>query len=693
LGDLGPARTRIRVFANLDSMKGRSDLRLGISDISPAVSCRAFSARAVVDEWVPITATVFGEGHDLVAATVLWTGPTTAAGKSSRQLVRMQPEGDEPDRWMCIVSPDAEGLWTFVVEGWRDPWATWLHAMHAKLGAGQGAAELANDIEAGARLLDRAANGAARVHRTSLRDTASQLRDETLNITTRVAAALSAEVDVLLQASSVREMVTRSPRHEIWVDRRRALYGSWYEFFPRSEGGVSASGAPTHGTFADAAKHLPAIAGMSFDVVYLPPIHPIGEVNRKGPNNTLDPGADEVGSPWAIGSKDGGHDAIHSALGTEQDFADFVSRTRELGMEVALDLALQCAPDHPWVSEHPEWFTAKPDGTIAYAENPPKKYQDIYSLNFDNDPAGLYAEVLRITKLWVDRGVRIFRVDNPHTKPLNFWHWLIWEIKRTDPDVLFLAEAFTRPAMMHALARVGFTQSYTYFTWRTGKTELEDYGRELAAAADYMRPNFFVNTPDILHESLQLGGPDMFRIRAVLASMLAPSWGVYSGYELFEHRPVRPGGEEYLDSEKYQLRPRDYAAAEAAGGSLAPYLTRLNEIRRAHPALQQLRTVHFHHIDNGNLLCFSKSDPASGDTVLVVCSLDSYGAQIGTTALNMPVLGLDWADRFDAVDELTGAVFDWGQYNYVELGPHREMAHILRIVRSQQRSTFPLSGP
>ncbi|MGI8625069.1 MAG: alpha-1,4-glucan--maltose-1-phosphate maltosyltransferase [Geodermatophilaceae bacterium] len=660
-------------------MKPNPALRLGVAEISPSVSCRAFPARAVVGEWIPITATVFGEGHDLVAATVVWTAPNATATKPSKQAVRMRPNGAEPDRWVCLLSPDREGLWSFVVEGWRDPWATWLHAVHVKLDAGQDADELANELEDGARILDRAGNAASGDARTRLQETARRLRDEASDLTTRVDSALSKAVDTVLQANPVREMVTRSPRHEIWVDRQRALYGSWYELFPRSEGGADASGQPVHGTFADAAMRLPAIAKMAFDVVYLPPIHPIGVVNRKGPNNTLDPGPDDVGSPWAIGSKDGGHDAIHGALGTEQDFADFVARTQKLGMEVALDLALQCAPDHPWVTEHPEWFTVKPDGTIAYAENPPKRYQDIYPLNFDNDPAGLYAEVLRVTKLWVDRGVRIFRVDNPHTKPLNFWHWLIWEIKKTDPDVLFLAEAFTRPAMMHALAKLGFTQSYTYFTWRTGKTELEEYGRELAAAAYYMRPNFFVNTPDILHESLQVGGPQMFKIRAVLASMMAPSWGVYSGYELFEHRPVRPGSEEYLDSEKYQLRLRDYAAAETAGRSLAPFLRRLNEIRRAHPALQQLRDLHFHHIQNGNLLCFSKSDPASGDVVLVVCSLTPNDAQIATTALDMPVLGLDWAARFRAVDELTGAVFDWGQYNYVELGPHREVAHILRV--------------
>jgi len=404
-------------------------------------------------------------------------------------------------------------------------------------------------------------------------------------------------------------------------------------------------------------------------------------MNRKGPNNTLVAGPHDVGSPWAIGSVEGGHDAIHPDLGTVDDFVDFVRTTRELGMEVALDFALQCAPDHPWVTEHPEWFTIRPDRTVAYAENPPKKYQDIYPLNFDNDPKGLYTEALRVLRVWIERGVRIFRVDNPHTKPLNFWHWLIWEVKKTDPDVLFLAEAFTKPAMMHTLAQIGFSQSYTYFTWRTAKWELEEYGRELVGAADYMRPNFFVNTPDILHESLQYGGPAMFRIRAVLAAMMSPNWGVYSGYELFEHAAVREGSEEYLNSEKYQLRPRDYDAALRDGRSLAPYLGRLNALRSAHPALQQLRNLHFHHVDNDAIMALSKRDEATGDTVLVVVTLDPHGPQEGTTSLDMPALGFDWHDRYGVDDELSGAHYDWGQFNYVRLDPQVEPAHVFRVQR------------
>jgi starch synthase (maltosyl-transferring) len=423
---------------------------------------------------------------------------------------------------------------------------------------------------------------------------------------------------------------------------------------------------------------------MGFDVVYLPPVHPIGQLNRKGGNNTLTAGEDDPGSPWAIGSAEGGHDAIHPDLGTMSDFDAFVSRTRELGMEVALDLALQTAPDHPWVTEHPEWFTTKADGTIAYAENPPKKYQDIYPLNFDNDPAGIYAEVLRVVRQWMDHGVRIFRVDNPHTKPLPFWERLLAEVARTDPDVIFLAEAFTRPAMMRALATIGFHQSYTYFTWRNSREEITEYLQELSGPASaYMRPNFFVNTPDILSEYLAHAGLGAFRVRAVLASMLAPSWGVYAGFELGENVPLLPGSEEYLDSEKYAYRPRDWDRARQLGLGLAPLLARLNAIRRAHPALHQLRNLRFHYPNNPQILCFSKSwvAPAGGggDTVIVVVNLNPDQPQEAVIWLDGPALGADVAAGFRVTDELTGEQYQWGQENYVRLDPAAAPAHIFSV--------------
>ncbi len=645
------------------------------------VSCGRYPARAVVGEHLPIAATVFREGHDAISANVAWRGPDGEAGP----FIRMVPGVPGTDRWHATVVPTAEGAWTYAVEAWGDPVATWRHRVEVKIDAGQGPEDLANDLEDGARLLQRAMRNVSPEGRAVLEAAAEALRDTGRDLAHRVGPALAADATALLRDNPVRELLTRSPRYTVWVDRKQALYSSWYELFPRSEGAENQpDGTPArHGTFKDAARRLPQIAEMGFDVVYLPPIHPIGRVNRKGRNNTLMPGPHDVGSPWAIGSEEGGHDAIHPQLGTFEDFDDFVNRTRELGMEVALDFALQAAPDHPWVASHPEWFTTRPDGSIAYAENPPKKYQDIYPLNFDNDPKGLYAEALRIIRLWVSHGVKIFRVDNPHTKPLNFWHWLIWEVKKTDPDVLFLAEAFTRPAMMHGLAQVGFTQSYTYFTWRTQRWEIEQYGQELVEAADYMRPNFFVNTPDILHESLQVGGPPMFRIRAVLAALLSPTWGVYSGYELYEHLPVREGAEEYLDSEKYQLRPRDYDTAIREGRSLAPYLAHLNRLRREHPALRELRNLRFHHVDNENLLAFSKRDGETGDTVLVVVTLDPYSPQEGTTSLDLPALGFGWNDRMVVHDEMGGGGrdYEWGQFNFVRLDPHVEPAHVLVVRR------------
>ena len=384
-------------------------------------------------------------------------------------------------------------------------------------------------------------------------------------------------------------------------------------------------------------------------------------------------------------TKDGGHDAIHPDLGTMADFDAFVARAGELGLEVALDLALQAAPDHPWVTTHPQFFTTRADGSIAYAENPPKKYQDIYPLNFDNDPSGICREVLRVVKLWMSHGVRIFRVDNPHTKPVAFWEWLLKEVRRTDPDVLFLSEAFTRPAMMHGLGAVGFHQSYTYFTWRTAKWEIEEYLRELSSESDHlMRPNFFVNTPDILHAYLQYGGPAAFKVRAALAATSSPSWGVYAGYELFEHVAVKPGSEEYLDSEKYQIRIRDWEAAEAEGRTLTPYLTRLNELRREHRSLQLLRNLTIHHSDDENVLVFAKQavvgDPDS-DTVVVVINLDPHATRETTVHLDLPSLGMDWGERFVVHDEITHQDWSWGQHNYVRLDPHHEPAHVLTVRR------------
>jgi starch synthase (maltosyl-transferring) len=595
------------------------------------------------------------------------------------------------DRWGADVTVTSEGAWRFHVEAWGDPIASWHHDAAIKIPAGQ---DVELMLTEGALLFERAARripqppGASRpaAARTALRALAATLRDRGLTPWDRLAAAEDPQIAAILRTWPLRDLVSRSRPLAVTVDRERALYGSWYEFFPRSEGvQIDPMGrrAPASGTFRTAAKRLDAIAGMGFDVVYLPPVHPIGTTFRKGRNNTLNAADGDPGSPWAIGSPDGGHDAIHPDLGTMDDFDAFVARTRELGMEVALDFALQTSPDHPWVKEHPEWFTTRADGSIAYAENPPKKYQDIYPMNFDNDPEGIYAEILRILRQWMEHGVRIFRVDNPHTKPLRFWERLLGEIRATDPDVLFLAEAFTRPAMMHTLAKIGFHQSYTYFTWRNTVWELEEYMGELSGdAAAYMRPNFFANTPDILNEYLQHGGVPAFKIRAVLAAMLSPTWGIYSGYELCENVPIRPGSEEYMDSEKYQYRPRDWEAAARDGVGIADYITELNRIRRAHPALHRLRNLRFHGVDQPGLMCFSKrvaNAPGGSrdDTVLVVANLDPYQRREATVWLDLPALGVD--REFIVTDELTGESYRWGHANYVRLDPATRPAHVFSV--------------
>jgi starch synthase (maltosyl-transferring) len=555
----------------------------------------------------------------------------------------------------------------------------------------------------GALLFERAVRripqplGASRnaAARAALRALIVMMRDPGLTPAERLAAAEHPAVTAVLAAWPLRDLLTRSPSLTVQVDRERALYGSWYEFFPRSEGvqfDPAGRKPPVSGTLRTAAKRLDAIAAMGFDVVYLPPVHPIGFTYRKGRNNTLTPQPGDPGSPWAIGSPDGGHDTIHPDLGTMADFDAFVERTRELGMEVALDLALQASPDHPWVTKHPEWFTTRADGSIAYAENPPKKYQDIYPLNFDNDPEGIYAEVLRIARLWMEHGVRIFRVDNPHTKPLRFWERLLAEIAASDPDVLFLAEAFTRPAMMRTLAKIGFHQSYTYFTWRNTAEDLTEYMRELSGPdALYMRPNFFANTPDILHEYLQHGGVPAFKIRAVLAATLSPAWGIYSGYELCENVPVRPGSEEYMDSEKYQYKPRDWDRAAREGLGISDYITELNRIRRSHPALHRLRNLRFHAVDQPELMCYSKRvssriqpGPNSygnrrDDTVIVVVNLNPYRAREATVWLDLPALGVD--RPFVVTDELTGESYWWGRANYVRLDPATRPAHIFTVTQ------------
>jgi len=642
-----------------------------VAKVEPVIEGGAYPAKAAVGELIPIRAKVFREGHDAVNASVVLTDP---AGAQTRiDMTPQEPRGLDP--WEAWVRPDAEGAWTFRVEGWSDPWHTWRHNAEAKLPAGV-------DVELvcleGRTLMEQTADLAEAagdpVQASILRATAMLLiperpAEELIEVATAVG------VERAMKLYGPRELVSPTADFPLFVDRQRALFGSWYEFFPRSIGARrDETGAWHSGTFDSCHARLEEIAAMGFDVVYLPPIHPIGTAFRKGKNNTLTPGPEDPGSPWAIGAPEGGHDAIHPALGDFDAFDRFVAKANSLGLEVALDFALQASPDHPWVKEHPEWFTTRLDGTIAYAENPPKKYQDIYPINFDNDPIGIYHEVVRILRLWMAHGVRIFRVDNPHTKPLEFWAWVMKNIRDTDPDVLFLAEAFTKPEMMHGLGKIGYHQSYTYFTWRTEKWEIEEYLTELSREMDsFYRPNFFVNTPDINPVYLQSGNPSAFAIRAVLAATLSPTWGVYSGYELFEHEPLKPGGEEYRDSEKYEYRPRDYNAEP----NLNMLMGRLNQIRRDHPALQQLRQITFHHAPHDQVIAYSKRD--GDDTVITICSLDQYDTVESDLYLDFGALGLAGHDSVRLRDELTGATFTWGERNFVRLSPANP-AHVLRVL-------------
>ncbi|WP_281177509.1 alpha-1,4-glucan--maltose-1-phosphate maltosyltransferase [Granulicoccus phenolivorans] len=645
--------------------------RIPVTKVSPVIEGGAYAAKATVGEEFPIRATVFREGHDAVGASVILTGPD-----GSQRRVDMRPCPPEGwNRWEALVRLDEPGAWTFRIEAWDDPYHTWVHHAEIKLPAGidlnlvclEGQALFAETADNA-----RAAGDHSAAHRL---ESIGWALDPNRDVPGRLDHLMHPDVPNIFALFGPRRFVSPTPDYPLFVDRRRALFSAWYEFFPRSQGAHhdEATGRWVSGTFDSSHERLEAAAAMGFDVVYLPPIHPIGEQFRKGPNNTLTPAPGDPGSPWAIGGAAGGHDAIHPDLGDLAAFDRFVHKAHSLGLEVALDFALQASPDHPWVREHPEWFSERPDGTIAYAENPPKKYQDIYPINFDRDRAGIYHECLRILRFWMEHGVRIFRVDNPHTKPVEFWAWLLAEVRRTDPDVLFLAEAFTKPEMMHLLGKVGFQQSYTYFTWRNEKWELQQYLHELSQEMDgFYRPNFFVNTPDINPRFLQHSGPAGFTIRAVLAATMSPTWGVYSGFELFEAAPLKPGGEEYLDSEKYQYRPRDWSGG--AQGNLSMLLGKLNWIRNQQPALQQLRRIRFHSVSNDQIIAYSKRD---GDSVvLTVVSLDPHHTQEGEVFIDLPAVGLASNAVLSFHDELTEQSFSWGAKNFVRLTPANP-AHIL----------------
>ncbi|WP_240632498.1 maltotransferase domain-containing protein [Cryobacterium sp. LW097] len=637
-------------------------------------------AKAFAGEVVPFGATAFREGHDAIGVMLHLTAPD-----GTQTQHPMRPGAPGTDRYEAQVRLDLQGSYTYRVRAYADDFTTWVHNAAIKIPAGI-------DVELmfliGSTLLASAGKDLKRptVERRLFAAAAKTLANTKLPLAVRLAVVTDPALAAAAVVRPLASLDSFSAERTVRVERTRAGVGSWYEFFPRSEGAVRREdGSWQSGTFRTAAARLPGVAAMGFDVLYLPPIHPIGRSFRKGPNNTLDAGENDPGSPWAIGSAAGGHDAIHPELGTIDDFSFFLDAARTEGIEVAIDLALQASPDHPWVTEHPEWFTTLPDGTIAYAENPPKKYQDIYPINFDNDPAGIRAEVLRLVRYWVGVGVNIFRVDNPHTKPLDFWEWLIGTINRESPDVVFLAEAFTRPALLQGLAKVGFQQSYTYFTWRNTKDELEEFFDDLAHdTADFLRPNLFVNTPDILSEYLQFGGPAAFKIRAALAATAAPTWGLYAGFELYES-VARPGAEENIDNEKYELRPRDFAKAEALGRSLAPFLAQLGRIRAAHPALRQLRNLDIHSSDDDSILVYSKylsgefTDDGRTDALIIVANVDPHSVRETVVHLDVTRFGLPLGSHFEVEDLITGAVWTWSADNFVRLDAFTEPVHILHV--------------
>ena len=608
--------------------------RIPILDVRPQLEGGRYPAKAVVGERFRVQARIFGEGRAAIGAAVILTGPD---GIDRPEVLLAQHENEV---WSAEVSAEELGAWTFRIESWSDPYASWFRDAPIKVEAG---VDIDLVLAEGAALLERAT-----VDDPVFRQQYSIISDAAKAPLDRLAAGLS--LSPFLEANPLKDHLDSNAPLPVFVDRERALFGSWYEFFPRSEGAQRMTdGNLVTGTLRTAATRLKEVAAMGFDVIYLPPIHPIGSVNRKGRDNALTATENDPGSPWAIGSADGGHDAIHPDLGTIDDFDDFVAHARRLGLDVALDFALQCAPDHPWVKTHPEWFPTRIDGSIAFAENPPKKYQDIYPLDFDGDPDGLYAEIVRILRFWIGHGVTVFRVDNPHTKPLGLWERLLADIRGTNPEVIFLAEAFTVPAMMQALAMVGFHQSYTYITWREHKVETGQYLEEVSCeTSHFLRPNFFVNTPDILPRYLQSGDEAMFKSRAVLAATGSPTWGMYAGFELREHEPAGPGSEEYLHSEKYEIKLRDWDRAD----SLAPFITRLNELRRQHPALKQLRNLHVQGTNDDSVLCYSKR--SGDDVVVVVVDLAPGPDKTIRLSVNLPDIGLERGMPFLLEDEMSG---------------------------------------
>lgn len=638
-----------------------------IENIEPEIDAGRFPVKREAGDVMDVSADVYKDGHDLLVVELRWR----KKGRRPWERVPMAHGGN--DRWEASFALDELGRYEYTVHARVDVFGSWVHELREKHAAGQ---DVTVELIEGRRLVEAAIARADAATRPALQ-AVLEAWDRAPEINDRVLSALNPELRALMDRAPDESIANDYGRNlEVQVDRERARFAAWYEMFPRSQGADPSRGS----TFREAEARLPDIAGMGFDVVYMPPIHPIGRTKRKGPNNTLVAGPNDPGSPYAIGNEQGGHKAVEPSLGTLDDFGHFAAACREHGMEVALDFAINCSPDHPYVKDHPEWFYHRPDGTIKYAENPPKKYEDIYPLNFHcEDWKNLWLEMRSIVEFWIGHGVKIFRVDNPHTKPVIFWEWLIGCIQREHPDVIFLSEAFTRPKMMRMLAKAGFTQSYTYFTWRNFKWELEEYFEELTQGPmrEYFRGNLFANTPDILTPILQEGGRPAFRMRAVLACTLSPLYGIYSGFELCENEAI-PGREEYLHSEKYQFKVRDWNAP----GNIKDYIRRLNRIRRENPALHEYDNLRFHESENENILFYGKVTRNPDNIILVAVNLDPFQMHHSYIYVPLEDLGMGEEESYEVVDLITDQTYLWkGAKNYIELDPHREGAHIFRIQR------------
>lgn len=648
----------------MNTTQGRK--RVIIAHVSPRIEEGQYAAKAVIYENITISADIFADGHDELAASVL------VRHAADKRWTEIPMKLTVNDHWEAVFKPDKTGRYQFRLQGWIDHFSTWQTNTRKKLDA---ALNIEVELQTGAAMAGKAAAAASPADKRVLMEWAEMLN--TAETAEGLLSLPDRNIGEVMGRYRDKSLLSLYPEVlEIEVERKKALFSTWYELFPRS----ASSEAGKHGTFRDVKKLLPRIARMGFDVLYLPPIHPIGEEKRKGRNNSLEAGPDDPGSPWAIGNRKGGHKAIHPQLGTLKDFRELVREAGKQGIEIALDIAFQCAPDHPYAAQHPKWFKWRPDGTVQYAENPPKKYEDILPLDFESeDWQGLWEELKSVVEYWIDKGVNIFRVDNPHTKSLHFWEWMIHEIKAKHPQVIFLAEAFTRPRIMERLAKAGFTQSYTYFTWRNTKRELEEYMRELTKTNRkfYLRPNFWPNTPDILPPFLSAGGENAHIIRLVLAATLSASYGIYGPvYEFCIHTPY-PTKEEYAENEKYQIRHWDWDRYTRLG----ELITRINRIRNAHPALQTTWNIEFAETSNEQIICYGKADQEAGDRLIIAVNLDPFNMQAAHVKIPIAALGIPAGSSYLVKDLISGNRYQWqGEWNYVQLNPQELPAHVFEVV-------------